>query len=45
MKAIYSEPKTKAMSLNVNAPICSEKPVEVSTNPETPTTDESAPMF
>ena len=43
MKAIYSEPKTKAMSLNLRAAICTEPPVEVSTNPDTPPTDEPAP--
>ena len=40
MKAIYSEPKTKAMALNLSAAICSEPEV-------TPPTDEAvqAPMF
>ncbi len=46
MKAIYSEPKTKAMTLNVSAAICSE-PVPTSETPVTPTGDEAvkAPMF
>ena len=45
MKAIYSEPKTKAMSLNLRAAICTEPPVEVSDNITTQPTDEPAPMF
>ena len=44
MKAIYSEPKTKAMSLNLSAAICTETPVEVS-DVTVPPTDEPAPMF
>ncbi len=51
MKAIYSEPKTKAMALNLSAAIwsaaiCSE-PEVVSEEPVTPPTDEAvqAPMF
>ena len=45
MKAIYSEPKTKAMSLNLRAAICTEPPVEVSDNTTTQPIDEPAPMF
>ena len=45
MKKTYFEPMTKAMTLNLRAAICTEPPVEVSTNPDTPPTDEPAPMF
>ena len=45
MKAIYSEPKTKAMSLNLRAAICTEPPVVVSEEPSTQPSDEPAPMF
>ena len=43
---IYSEPTTKAMSLNLSAAICSE-PAAVSEQPTTPPKDEAvgAPMF
>jgi len=46
MKAIYSEPKTKAMALNLSAAICSE-PEVVSEEAVTPPKDEAvqAPMF
>ena len=46
MKKTYFQPMTKAMSLNVNAAICSE-PVITSPVPENPPTDEAvgAPMF
>ncbi len=47
MKAIYSEPKTKAMTLNVSAAICSEPIVSSDPITGTPTGDEAvkAPMF
>ena len=45
MKAIYSEPKTKAMSLNLRAAICTEPVVPVSEEPSTQPSDEPAPMF
>ena len=45
MKKTYFQPMTKAMTLNLRAAICTEPPVEVSTNPDTTPTDEPAPMF
>lgn len=45
MKKTYFQPMTKAMTLNLRAAICTEPPVEVSTNPDTNTQDEPAPMF
>ena len=45
MKKTYFQPMTKAMTLNLRAAICTEPPVEVSTKPDTPPTDEPAPMF
>ena len=44
MKAIYSEPKTKAMSLNLNSAICSE-PVQPVSEVIVPPTEGPAPMF
>ena len=43
---IYSQPMTKALSLNLSAAICRE-PVPTSETPVTPTGDEAvkAPMF
>ena len=45
MKKTYFQPMTKAMTLNLRAAICTEPVMEVSTNPDTPPTDEPAPMF
>ncbi len=47
MKAIYSEPMTKAMFLNLSTAICSESLIDESGNNQGggDTKDQPAPMF